>query len=79
MSYVQLSEGGSRWLTPSACGPGSLELSKSDSDMASKLFTFTLHLHLHALHPPPPLDNPRSTQLGRGVSVPDGIYTLGGF
>ena len=41
MSYMQLSEGVSRWFTPSACGPGSPELSKSDSDMASKLFTFT--------------------------------------
>ena len=28
-------------LHSSACGPGSPELSKSDSDMASKLFTFT--------------------------------------
>ena len=33
--------GVSRWFTPSACGPGSPELSKSDSDMASKLLTFT--------------------------------------
>ena len=31
----------SRWFTPSACDPGSPELSKSDSDMARKLFTFT--------------------------------------
>ena len=31
----------SRWCTPSACGPGSPELSKSDSDMACRLSTFT--------------------------------------
>ena len=30
-----------RWFTPLACGPGSPELSKSYTDMASKLFTFT--------------------------------------
>ena len=30
-----------RWFTPLACGPGSPELSKSNLDMASKLFTFT--------------------------------------
>ena len=36
---MQLSEGVSRWVTL-ACGPG-LELSKSNSDMASRLFTFT--------------------------------------
>ena len=41
MSCVQLSEGVSRWFTPSACSPGHLELSKSYMDMASKLFTFT--------------------------------------
>ena len=41
MSYVHLSEGVSRWFTPSACGPGSPELSKSYMDMASKLLTFT--------------------------------------
>ena len=41
MSCVQLSEGVSRWFTPLACGPGSPELSKSNLDMASKLFTFT--------------------------------------
>jgi len=41
VSYVQLSEGDSRWFTPPACGPGSPELSMSDSDMASKSFTFT--------------------------------------
>ena len=35
--------GVSRWFTPLACGPGSPELSKSNLDMASKLFTFTLH------------------------------------
>ena len=33
--------GVSRLFTPLACGPGSLELSKSYIDMASKLFTFT--------------------------------------
>ena len=32
VSYVQLSGGVSRWFTPLACGPGSPELSKSDSD-----------------------------------------------
>ena len=42
MSCVQLSERGvSRWFTPSACGPGHPQLSKSYMDMASKLFTFT--------------------------------------
>ena len=38
--------GVSRWFTPLACGPGSPELSKSNLDMASKLFTLHLHLHL---------------------------------
>ena len=32
-----------------ACGPGSPELSKSDSDMASKLFTFTGRLQSSGL------------------------------
>ena len=41
MSYVHLSEGGFQVVYPLACGPGSLELSKSYMDMASKLFTFT--------------------------------------
>ena len=36
MSYVQLSEGGSRRFTPLACGPGSPELSKSYMGMARK-------------------------------------------
>ena len=40
MSSVQLSEGGSRWFTPLACGPGHPELPKSYMDMASKLFSF---------------------------------------
>ena len=42
VSYAQLSEGVSRWFTPLACGPGSPESSKSESDVASKLFTFTI-------------------------------------
>ena len=48
MSYVQLSEGGFQVVYPLglACGPGSPELSKSNLDLASTLFT--LHLHLHA-------------------------------
>ena len=33
--------GVSGWLSPLACGPGSPDLSKSDSDMACKLVTFT--------------------------------------
>ena len=33
--------GVSRWFTPSACGPGHPELSKSCMDMARNLFTFT--------------------------------------
>ena len=45
MSCEQLSEmgggGGSRWLTPLACGPGSPQLSKSYSDMASRLLALT--------------------------------------
>ena len=45
MSYVRLSWGVSRWFTPSAFGPGSTELSTSDSDMARK--KFTLHLQPH--------------------------------
>ena len=36
MSYLQLSEGGFQVVYPSACGPGSPELSKSDLDMARK-------------------------------------------
>ena len=44
MSYVQLSEGGSRWFTPLACGPTSPELSKSASDMASKLLMFYIYI-----------------------------------
>ena len=40
--------GVSRWLTPSGCGPGHPELSKSYMDMASKLGTF-----LHLLTCPP--------------------------
>ena len=42
MSCVQLCEGVSRWFTPSACGPGHPELSKSYMDMAGTLFTFTV-------------------------------------
>ena len=38
---TQLSEGGSRWFTPLACGPTSPKLSNSDSDVASKLLIFT--------------------------------------
>ena len=34
------------WFTPTPCGPGTPELSKSDSDMASKLFAFTFTLFL---------------------------------
>ena len=29
------------WFTPLACGPGSPQLSKSYTDMASKLFTYS--------------------------------------
>ena len=36
--------GVSRWFTPSVCGSGSSQLSKSDSDMTGKLFTFTFTL-----------------------------------
>ena len=50
MSYVQLSEGVSRWFTPLACGPGSPELSKSYMDMARQLFTFTFTWTLRMLH-----------------------------
>ena len=39
MRYVQL--GFSRWFTPLAFGPGHPELSKSCSDVASKLFIST--------------------------------------
>ena len=35
--------GVSRWFTPLACGPGSPELSKSNLDMASKLFTIIIY------------------------------------
>ena len=41
MSFVQLSEGGFQLVYPPACGPSSPELSKSDSDVASQLFTLT--------------------------------------
>ena len=54
MSYAQLSEGGFQvhpWFTPSACGPGSPELSKSDSDMACKLFSFKFS-YIHAWREP---------------------------
>lgn len=42
MSYVRLSEVGSRWFTPLSCGPCSPELSNSCSANASKLHPFTL-------------------------------------
>ena len=41
MSCVLLSEGGFQVVYPLACDPGHPELSKSNMDMASKLFTFT--------------------------------------
>ena len=41
MSYLQLSEGGFQVVCPLGLWSGSPELSKSDLDMASKLFTFT--------------------------------------
>ena len=59
MRCVQLSEGFSRWFSPSARGPGHPELSKSYMDMASKLLTFTPSAGCDALcvkvlggHPP---------------------------
>ena len=44
--------GVSRWFTPSACGPGHPELSKSYMDMASKslTFTFTFTLCISCIH-----------------------------
>ena len=59
MSCVQLSEGVSRWFTPSACGPCHPELSKSDMDMASKSFTFTFTFVHACLQVSPPLHQPR--------------------
>ena len=47
MSYMQLSEGVSRWFAPLDCGSGSPELSKSYSDMAGKLFAFTFTQCVH--------------------------------
>ena len=44
MSYVQLSEGGFQVFISLACGLGFPEVSKSYSDVASKLFTFTFTL-----------------------------------
>ena len=41
MSYLQLSEGGFQVVYPLGLWSRSPELSKSDLDMASKLFTFT--------------------------------------
>ena len=55
MSYVQLSGGYSRWVTPLACGPVSPVSKKSNSDMAGKLCTLTFTCthtctHVHTLH-----------------------------
>ena len=48
--HAQRLRGISRWFTPSACGPGSPELSKYDSVMACKLFTFTFIADNNALY-----------------------------
>ena len=50
MSYVYLSEGGSRWCPPLACGPCPPELSNSDSETARKSFTFTYLSVFSCLH-----------------------------
>ena len=39
-----------RWFTPSACGPGHQELSKSDMDMDSKLLTYTFTFYNYLTH-----------------------------
>ena len=44
MSYVQLSEGRFQVVYPLGLWSGFPELSKSDSDMASKLFTSTFYI-----------------------------------
>ena len=41
MSCLQLSEGSFQVLTPLACEPGNLELSKCDLGMAGQLLIFT--------------------------------------
>ena len=74
MSYVQLSEGGSRRFTPLACGPGSPELSKSYMGMARKNIYIKnkkiKNIYIYTDR------TSRQTQAAIGHSAPVYIYTV---
>ena len=81
MSCVQLSEGGFQVVYPLglACGPGSPELSKSNLDMASKLFTFyifkrySIPINTTVQHGP---GNPRPTLLLGNAKVASTVQQM---